>query len=36
MRKLILGLAFALILSVVTSVAPVLALAPAGNVPCCP
>ncbi len=36
MRKLIFGLAFSLILTFVISVAPVLANAPAGNVPCCP
>ena len=35
MRKLVLGLAFALILTVVTTVAPVLAQGPAGSVPCC-
>jgi hypothetical protein len=35
MRKLIFSLALALILSVVMSVAPVLAHGPAGNVPCC-
>jgi len=35
MRKLVFGLALALIVSIVTSVAPVLAAVPAGNVPCC-
>jgi hypothetical protein len=36
MRKFIFSLAFSLILTIVISVAPVLAQAPAGNVPCCP
>lgn len=34
-RKLVFSLAFAVILSLVTTVATVLAVAPAGSVPCC-
>ena len=35
MRKLVFSVGLALILSLVTVVAPVLASGPAGNVPCC-
>jgi hypothetical protein len=35
MRKLVLGLAFAVILSLATTIVTVLAVAPAGSVPCC-